>query len=112
MICSFNKRKAAPTLFPVVERFKSGASATNTLSPKDSISTGIGLMRSYPWIESIAHLIFLTLVGLSVFWAMDAGFAGATPMSGRSEKAPVGVGARKAEDPGAIHRQGWERLLC
>lgn len=33
-------------------------------------------------------------------------------MSGRSEKVPVGTGARKAEDPGATHWQGWERLLC
>jgi hypothetical protein len=46
MICSFSNRKAAPTLFPVVETFKSGDSATNTLSPNDSMSTGIGLMSS------------------------------------------------------------------
>src|ERR1700749_3159462 len=100
MICSFNRRNAAPTLFPVVERFKSGASATNTLSPNDSISTGIGLMRSYPWIESIAHSILSAFVGLPVLVGMDGG---ATPVSGRSEKVPVGTGARKAEDPGATH---------
>src|SRR5436190_6713005 len=103
MICSFNRRNAAPTLFPVVERFRSGASATNTLSPKDSITTGIGLIRSYPWRESTANSILSSLVVLSIFVAMDGGFVGVTPMSGLSEKVPVGIGARKADDPGTTH---------
>jgi hypothetical protein len=56
-------------------------------------------MRSYPWIESIANSILSILVVLSIFVAMGAGFGGGTPMSGRSENVPVGIGAMKAEDP-------------
>jgi hypothetical protein len=51
-------------------------------------------------------------VVLSIFVAMGAGFGGGTAMSRRSENVPVGIGAKKAEDPGAAHRQGWARLLC
>ena len=56
---------------------KSGASATNTLSPKDSINTGIGLMRSYPWIESIANSILSTLAVLSILVALGVTGLGA-----------------------------------